>query len=198
MTWNALRNGLWVDIGVGAARLRHRGLGVPCWGAGTGRAFKREKETVFQKDNVGFGVEDEGFETTSKARRLVRRLLQWSLETSRRACLSGWDILTLCVYLSWFCINSKAKYSHMYLKDGLMLIACQEVDSLHLGKGMGIYFQRKRKRNGTTIVGFSSHSISWVGLRASRDKLGQKNNGLEVGEKRSESCRRVASCQAQM
>lgn len=53
----------------------------------------RKGETL--KDHLGFGVEEEGFETTSEAWRLVRRLLQRSLQTCWRACLSGWDILTL-------------------------------------------------------------------------------------------------------
>lgn len=104
------------------------------------------RNTVFQEDYLGFGVEDEGFETMSEAQRLVRRLLQWSLETSWRACHSGWDILTLCACLSRFRMNSKAKYSHVYLKDGLTLIAYQEVD---WERGwVSTFRERKRKNRG--------------------------------------------------
>lgn len=61
---------------------------------------------------------------------------------------------------------------------------------------MGVYFQGKRKekrRKGNAIVDFSSHSVSWMGLKASRDKQAQ-NSGFEVGGEKKRGLQEGGSC----
>lgn len=56
---------------------------------------------------------------------------------------------------------------------------------------------KRREEKGCIIVGFPSHSVSWMGLGATR-RQSQKKDGFEVEDRRRESCRGVATLWAQM